>query len=101
MTYEQIIRILNYCKDDDCDNCPIICSDCCSNLAGLTLDLVKRQQTEIAQKDKQIEELVSFQRFCEKKAIKEFADKLIEIGTQDGAYDYVSVFEIDNLKKKW
>lgn len=34
-----------------------------------------------------------------KKAYKEFAEKLKEIGKQEGAYDYVSLWDIDKLLK--
>ena len=33
-------------------------------------------------------------------AIKEFADRLIEIGVQEGAYEYVSVYDIENIVKE-
>lgn len=33
-------------------------------------------------------------------AIKEFAERLIELGTQEGAYEYVSVYDIDTLVKE-
>ena len=33
-------------------------------------------------------------------AIKAFAERLIEIGVQEGAYEYVSVYDIDNLVKE-
>ena len=33
-------------------------------------------------------------------AIKEFAERLVELGVQEGAYEYVSVYDIDNLVKE-
>ena len=32
--------------------------------------------------------------------IEEFAEKLLEICTQEGAYEYVSAYDIDNLKRE-
>ena len=47
MTNEQIIKALECCKNDDCDNCPNTFGNCYANLAGEALDLINRQQTEI------------------------------------------------------
>lgn len=32
--------------------------------------------------------------------IEEFAEKLLEMCTQEGAYEYVSAYDIDNLKRE-
>ena len=48
-----------------------------------------------------IENIEGFADDMYKKGVAEFADRLIDIGTRAGSYDYVSVFEIDNLKNKW
>ena len=70
---------------------------------------VERQLDEIKRKDSQTEELVSFQRFCERKAIKEFAERLKQSAFDcDVSFGYgkehyteaVAVVEIDNLVKE-
>lgn len=47
MTDEQIIKALECCSNDDCDNCPNTFGNCYANLAGYALDLIKKQQEEI------------------------------------------------------
>lgn len=54
-------------------------AECSAKLVNDALDLINRQKAEIESKNRQIGELVSFQKFCEAKAIKEFADKLKHI----------------------
>ena len=47
MTDNEIIKALECCKKDDCDNCPNDFGNCCANLAGCSLDLINRKQAEI------------------------------------------------------
>ena len=42
-----IIKALECCKNDDCDNCPNDFGNCYANLAGYSLDLINRQKAEI------------------------------------------------------
>ena len=49
---------------------------------------------------KEIKELEGKLKNAKAEAIKEFAERLIELGVQEGAYEYVSVYEIDNLVKE-
>lgn len=80
MTDNEIIKALGCCGEIDrlfCDGCTYKSeNDCVVALARDALDLINRQKAEIESKNRQIGELVSFQRFCERKAIKEFAEKL-------------------------
>lgn len=46
MTDKDIIKALECCKKDDCDNCPNDFGNCCANLAGFSLDLINRQKAE-------------------------------------------------------
>ena len=50
MTDNEIIKALECCKNDDCDNCPNTFGNCYANLAGYALDLIKRQEKEIEEK---------------------------------------------------
>ena len=45
MKQEQIIKALECCKRDDCDNCPNSFGNCYANLAGYALSLI-RELTE-------------------------------------------------------
>jgi hypothetical protein len=47
MTTEQILKALECCSKDDCDNCPNGFGNCYANLAGYALALIKEQQAEI------------------------------------------------------
>ena len=46
-TQEQIIKALECCINDDCDNCPNGFGNCERNLAELSLDLIHRLKTRI------------------------------------------------------
>ena len=46
MTDNEIIKALECCKKDDCDNCPNDFGNCYANLAGCSLDLINRKQAE-------------------------------------------------------
>lgn len=81
MTDNEIIKALECCKNKRCVNCPYDdvadkFAECSAKLINDALGLINRQKAEIESKNRQIGELVSFQRFCERKAIKEFAEKL-------------------------
>ena len=47
MTDNEIVKALECCKIDDCDNCLNNFGNCYSNLAGYALNIIKRQQAEI------------------------------------------------------
>lgn len=60
MTDKEIIKALECCKKDDCDNCPNDFGNCYANLSGYSLDLIKRKQAEIERLRKEVN-LVSIQ----------------------------------------
>ena len=47
MTDNEIIKALECCKNDDCDNCPNDFGNCYANLAGYALDLFHNYEAEI------------------------------------------------------
>lgn len=47
MTDNEIVKALECCKKDDCDNCPNDFGNCYSNLAGYALDIINSQRAEI------------------------------------------------------
>lgn len=57
MTTEQIIKALECCSKDDCDNCPNGFGNCYANLAGYALALIKSQQGQIVGLNSAIETL--------------------------------------------
>lgn len=60
MTDKEIIKALECCKKDDCDNCPNDFGNCYANLSGYSLDIINRQQAEIERLRKEVN-LVSIQ----------------------------------------
>ena len=60
MTDNEIIKALECCKKDDCDNCPNDFGNCYANLSGYSLELINRQQEEIDRLRKEVN-LVSIQ----------------------------------------
>ena len=60
MEREQIIKALECCEKDDCDNCPNDIKNCIENLAVLALSLIREQ-------DKRIEEL---ENICDSYALQ-------------------------------
>ena len=60
MTDNEIIKALECCKNDDCDNCPNDFGNCYANLSGYSLELINRQQEEIDRLRKEVN-LVSIQ----------------------------------------
>lgn len=125
MTDNEIVKVLECCRNGTCRECPYVDEGYCGRrMISGSLDLIKRQQAEIEEKFEtigqqgryikglkeenekiktKIYKMAIDKALAEKaraEAIKEFADKLKAIGTKEGAYDYVSVFEIDNLVKE-
>ena len=88
MTDNEIIKALECCIKDDCDNCPNGFGNCEHNLAEAGLDLINRQQAEIEglktfiEKDQGlILKLTNvpkdeYDNKIKTEAIKEFAEKL-------------------------
>ncbi len=58
MTDNEIIKALECCKKDDCDNCPNDFGNCYANLSGYSLDLINRQQAEIERLNNNISAMV-------------------------------------------
>lgn len=107
MTDEKIIEALECCaKNIRCDECPLKgIKNCMGELYIKSFDLIKRQQEEIerlkSEKDSKI--VMCLARNIDKaksKAVREFAERLIELGVQEGAYEYVSVYDIECLAKE-
>ena len=47
LTDSEIIKALDCCKYDDCNNCPNVSDNCHANLVDYVLDLIDRQKAEI------------------------------------------------------
>ena len=127
MTDEQIIKALECCKHDDCDNCPNCFGNCESNLATHSLDLINRQKAEIERLEK---ENIALNRrampasgtilsvgnallFAENKedyditintikaeAIKEFENKILELFPFDKNFTTISRFTVKQITKE-
>lgn len=57
LTHEEIIKALECCISDDCDNCPDTFGNCEHNAMRNALDLINRQQAEIENADFTIKQL--------------------------------------------
>lgn len=83
MTNNEIIKALECCKKDDCDNCPNDFGNCYANLAGYSLALINRQKEEIRRLKEdvddleiKVEHLAVFLAEARHDAVKEFAEEL-------------------------
>lgn len=76
LTDSEIIKALDCCKYDDCNNCPNVVDNCHANLIDYALDLINRQKAEI----ERLKEFIVETRRCDKElkaeAIREFAERL-------------------------
>ena len=88
MTDKNIIKALECCINDDCDNCPDTFGNCEHNAMRNALNLINRQQEEIERLKKINDSFTDIGKlYSEVKAevVKEFADRLqIRCIKQDG-----------------
>lgn len=57
MTEEDFVKTLKCCAEDNCDDCSIDFGNCYSNLARETLSIYDKQQSQILELSKQLEQL--------------------------------------------
>ena len=100
MEKSQIVKALECCSKDDCDNCPNNFGNCYANLARYALDLINRQQAEI-------EGLIAGRKILNKcvskvkaEAIKEFAERLRKKAFLSKGWQAVAVYDITALVKE-
>lgn len=95
MTDNEIIKALECCKKDECDNCPNNFGNCYANLSGYALDLINRQQAEIDVLNNNLSAMVVTMRNSAKatrnEAIKGFVDRL-----NDRIINFPSVYPVEN-----
>ena len=108
MTDNEIVKALECCIKDDCDNCPDTFGNCEHNAMRNALDLINRQKAEI----EMLREGIRFERErvnaipnliknAKPEAIKEFAERLKERVVSKYDYTDIRVFkELDNLVKE-
>ena len=79
MKDNEIIKALECCMNDDCDNCPNGFGNCEHNLAKLSIDLINRQKAEIERLQKQLKEGIDLSdcavKIFKSVAIKEFLER--------------------------
>ena len=110
MTDNEIIKALECCINDDCDNCPDTFGNCEHNAMRNALDLINRQKADIGRLQKINDSFTDIGKlYSEVKAevVKEFADRLKALDRLyvDVSYGYgrehyteaISVNLIDNL----
>ena len=110
MTDKDLIKALECCNKDDCDNCPYKRN--CKNVMCDVLDLINRQQAEIERLNKEVKywEVEAKEARADinqavAEAVKEFATRLEEysyesMGNYGIIHMVVSVKDIDNLVKE-
>ena len=96
MTDTDIIKALECCKKDDCDNCPNDFGNCYANLAGYALDLINRQKEELEAVQSAIDNAYVYVNEQKAEAIKEFAERLKEQMTRE----YYSDYAVDRTLKE-
>ena len=88
MTDNEIIKALECCINDDCDNCPDTFGNCEHNAMRNALDLINRQQADIERLQKINDSFTDIGKlYSEVKAevVKEFAYRLqVRCIQQDG-----------------
>ena len=91
MTDSEIIKALDCCKYDDCNNCPNVVDNCHANLIDYAISLINRQKEEIKRlnaliicKDKIIEGLDKSIEYAYNKGVQEFAEKLLNTWWHNG-----------------
>ena len=118
-TEEDIIKALECCINEDCNNCPYTFGNCGHNAMRNTLDLINRQKAEIERltdSNNRLKEAVgqllnndNGVELIKSEAIKEFAEKLKEEAVTRlyygkcfklGYHECVEVEVIDNLIKE-
>lgn len=109
LTDSEIIKALDCCKYDDCNNCPNVVDNCHANLIDYALDLINRQKEEIKRsnaliicKNKIIEGLDKSIEYAYNKGVQEFAELLKNdwIGNLYYCEDLDITDWIDNLLKE-
>ena len=110
MNKEQIRKALECCKDSEkCDVCPYYGSiNCQEILIKDAIDFINRQQTEIERLKAENEKRLTcdFVKTAQKKAVKEFAEKLKENYGKSCSEYYPMLIEmtsddIDELLKEY
>lgn len=88
MEKEQIVKALECCSKDDCDNCPNDFGNCYANLAGDALSLIREQE-------KRIEEIKA-------DTVRKMADRLkTYYGKLSGnTSPILTVYHIDQITKE-
>ena len=79
MTDERLMKVLECCANDDCDNCPSLVKECKKHAMLNALDLINRQKAEIERLKKENHQFADIGKmYSEVRAevIKEFADRL-------------------------
>ena len=85
MEREQIIKALECCKQDDCDNCPNDFGNCYSNLAGYALSLIKELTKDVERLRKQCGEAIVECDERDAERLKQVAELTVQLDAMRGA----------------
>ena len=93
MNTNEIIKTLECCINDNCNSCPETFGDCELTAMRNALDLIKRQQTEIARLKYNLKAVLD-ERADHSEAVTEFAEKL------KGQFDHLMYVTGDEVKNR-
>ena len=97
MTDNEIIKALECCKKDDCDNCPNDFGNCYANLSGYALDLINRQKAEIERLRKEVN-LVSIQFQDAQERYEEVQTEIEQWKEEANKYQKLWCIAIDDIE---
>ena len=103
MTDSEIIKALDCCKYDDCNNCPNVVDNCHANLIDYAISLINRQKEEIKRLKEENNHFANIGKMDSKiksEAIKEFAERVKDLIYEADDINPVSETQIDNLVKE-
>ena len=97
MTDKEIIKAMECCKKDDCDNCPNDFGNCYANLSGYSLDIINRQQAEIERLRKEVN-LVSIQFQDAQERYEEVQTEIEQWKEEANKYQKLWCIAIDDIE---
>ena len=110
MTDERLIKVLECCANEDCDNCPSLVKECQRHAMLNALNLIERYEEIIERLNVELDAMrgaANSYKMHYNEAIKEFAERLKDMAFvfrsnyEDGSITrFVCVGDIDNLVKE-
>ena len=101
MDREQIVKALECCSKDDCDNCPNGFGNCYANLAGYALALIREQDERIAAFVIMLNKAYEFCKKAKADTVRKMQERLHENFRDSAAYTRSYIHDgIDQIAKE-